>query len=81
MLKMMIRFLFAESQLGVEKVVLDTNRNNLRAQHVYEKLGFVRLRVKENAWQDQLGQWQSSVDYEMSRARFEQQSWANGDIL
>ena len=48
--------------------------------HVYEKLGVVRLRVNENAWQDQQGRWQSSVDYEMTRALFEQQPWMNGDI-
>lgn len=75
-LRMLIRFLFSEAGLGVEKVVLDTNLKNLRAQHVYEKLGFEKLRVNENSWRDQLGQWQSSIDYEMTRARFEAQAWA-----
>ena len=45
--------------------VLDTNLKNKRAQHVYERLGFTKLRVNENAWTDQLGEWQSSVDYEL----------------
>jgi len=54
---------------GYEKIVLDTNTNNLRAQHVYEnKLGFTRVQVRENAWLDQLGQMQSAVDYELAKA-------------
>ena len=61
-LSMLIAALF---DMGYEKIVLDTNLRNLRAQHVYEKLGFRKVAVHENAFQDQLGQWQSSVDYEL----------------
>lgn len=68
LITMLMNALFMD--LEYEKVILDTNLNNARAQHVYEKLGFERLRVNENAWQDQLGRWQSSVDYEMTKARF-----------
>ena len=54
---------------GYEKVILDTNVKNKRAQHVYEnKLGFKKVQVQENAWRDQLGEWQSSIDYEMPKA-------------
>lgn len=54
-----------------EKVILDTNVQNTRAQHVYEKkLGFERLRVKENAWRDQLGEWQSFIDYELKKDKW-----------
>ena len=51
--------------MGYEKIVLDTNLNNKRAQHVYESLGFRKLRVNMDSWKDQLGRWQSSVDYEL----------------
>ena len=51
-----------------EKVILDTNINNTRAQYVYEKkLGFRRIKVRENSWQDQLGTWQSFIDYELKK--------------
>lgn len=53
--------------LGYEKIILDTNTNNLRAQHVYEQLGFRKLRVNVDSWVDQLGRKQSSVDYELLR--------------
>ncbi|MEN6312831.1 MAG: GNAT family N-acetyltransferase [Clostridiaceae bacterium] len=53
---------------GYVKIILDTNLNNTRAQHVYEKLGFRKLRINHNSWSDQLGQPQSSVDYEMTKA-------------
>jgi len=53
---------------GMQKVVLDTNLANTRAQHVYEKLGFVRLRTRVDAWTDQTGRPQSAVDYELTRA-------------
>lgn len=66
-LSMLIAGLF---DMGYSKIVLDTNLQNLRAQHVYEKLGFRRVAVHENAFQDQLGQWQSSVDYELLPADF-----------
>ena len=61
-LSMLIGELFS---MGYEKIVLDTNLKNERAQHVYESLGFTKLRVNENSWKDQLGNWQSSVDYEL----------------
>lgn len=66
-LSLLIRELFA---MGFDKILLDTNLLNIRAQHVYELLGFRKLRVNENAWQDQLGAWQSSVDYELKPEDF-----------
>lgn len=62
-LRLLIRRLFA---MGYETIVLDTNKTNTRAQHVYELLGFRKLRVNEHNWRDQLGNWQSSVDYELT---------------
>ena len=66
-LSMLISRLFGR---GYARIVLDTNLNNLRAQHVYESLGFRKLRVNENSWRDQLGEMQSSVDYELTPERF-----------
>lgn len=66
-LSMLIRWLFDQ---GYTKIVLDTNLNNLRAQHVYESLGFTKLRVNIDSWKDQLGRPQSSVDYELTEDNF-----------
>ena len=66
-LSMLIGHLFSE---GCSKIILDTNLNNLRAQHVYEKLGFRKLRVNVDSWKDQLGRLQSSVDYELIPSDF-----------
>ena len=66
LLSMFIDALF--TYYGYEKIWLDTNAKNKRAQHVYgNKLGFKVTKTIENAWQDQLGQWQSSVEYELTK--------------
>lgn len=67
-LSMLITYLFEERQCRT--IRLDTNLKNTRAQHVYEALGFARMRVRENSWQDQLGAWQSAVDYALTPERF-----------
>ncbi len=73
-LKMLIHYLFTDETLNglhrIDKIILDTNLNNTRAQHVYEKLGFTKLRVNKDIWKDQLGVNQSSVDYEMVRKSY-----------
>ena len=56
--------------LFFEKIVLDTNLTNKRAQHVYESLGFQKLRVNIDSWIDQLGNKQSAVDYELTEDNF-----------
>lgn len=61
-LSMLIEWLFRN---GYSKIVLDTNLMNTRAQHVYESLGFRKVQTNINAWKDQLGRLQSSVDYEL----------------
>lgn len=66
-LSMLIRWLFAN---GYSKIVLDTNLTNARAQHVYASLGFCKVRTNINSWKDQLGQLQSSVDYELVEKDF-----------
>ncbi len=67
-LSIFIKTLFDEC--GFEKINLDTNLTNLRAQRVYEQLGFKKLRVNIDSWKDQLGRAQSSVDYELTRDSF-----------
>ena len=67
-LSLFIKGLF--ETMGFRKIVLDTNLNNLRAQHVYEQLGFHKLRVNTDSWTDQLGRRQSSVDYELTQEDF-----------
>lgn len=72
---MLITYLFENEELNskflVHRIILDTNLKNERAQHVYEKLGFTRVRVNYGAWEDQLGEMQDSVDYEMTKEQFE----------
>ena len=70
-LSLFIKELFSA---GYTKIVLDTNLKNLRAQHVYELLGFQKVRVNPDSWTDQLGRRQSSVDYEMTPEHFRDRS-------
>ena len=58
------------NDLGYTKIMLDTNANNTRAQHVYEQLGFTKMRVRENSFKDQLGNWQTAVDYQLTKDIF-----------
>jgi len=66
-LSMLIKELF---RMGWQKIILDTNLRNKRAQHVYEMLGFQKVRVNLDCWIDQLGQKQSVVDYELTNDDF-----------
>ena len=66
-LSMLIGWLFRN---GYSKIVLDTNLTNTRAQHVYESLGFCKVRTNMDSWKDQLGRLQSSVDYELVEKDF-----------
>ena len=68
-LKMLMKYIFMG--MGYSKIVLDTNLKNVRAQHVYEKLGFRKMRTNIDSWKDQLDELQSSVDYEMSKKEYE----------
>lgn len=67
LLSMLIGALF---EMGFEKIVLDTDLENTRAQHVYELLGFEKLRVNRDSWTNQSGQRRSSVDYALTPERF-----------
>lgn len=61
-LSMLIEELFS---MGYELIFLDTNQKNTRAQHVYELLGFKKTAVNKNSWKNQLGEPQTSIDYEL----------------
>ena len=64
------------TQYGYDKIILDTNTKNKRAQHIYEnKLGFKMVRVRENSWRDQLGELQSAIDYELTK-----EDWINRSV-
>ena len=56
--------------MGYTNIILDTNLKNTRAQHVYEMLGFQKVRINENSWTNQVGEVQSSVDYELVHENF-----------
>lgn len=61
---------------GYEKVILDTNLKNKRAQHFYEKkIGFSLVRVREHDSQNQLGEWQTFIDYELKK-----QDWKHSPV-
>ena len=66
-LRLLIRALLDR---GCGRIVLDTNLNNKRAQHVYELLGFRKTGVRYDSWRDQLGKMQSAVDYELTESAF-----------
>ena len=66
-LSVLIGWLFRN---GYTKIILDTNLTNTRAQHVYESLGFRKVRTNIDSWKDQLGRLQSSVDYELVEKDF-----------
>lgn len=72
---MLFDFLFTDeninSKFPINRIIWDTILENERAQHVYEhKIKARKMGVQENSWQDQLGKWRSSVDYEITRQEF-----------
>ncbi|MDR7870598.1 MAG: GNAT family protein [Tissierellaceae bacterium] len=72
---MLLEFLFTDeainSKFSIDKVIWDTMLENKRAQYVYEnKIGARKIGIQENIWQDQVGNWRSLVDYEISREEF-----------
>lgn len=68
-LTMLIAYLFDERDC--QRIVLDTNMKNIRAQHVYEKLGFRVVALRPDSWKNQLGELQGSVDYELKRKAYD----------
>jgi len=67
LLSMLIGQLFS---MGYTRIILDTNLKNTRAQRVYELLGFRKIRINKDSWTNQVGELQSSVDYELVHDNF-----------
>ena len=61
LIKLFIGHLFDNEQ--IKKVVLTTNAKNLRAQHVYEKIGFKKVKLDQNSLKDSTG-----ITYELELA-------------
>ena len=59
-----------QENTAISEVRAKLEETNLRAQHVYESLGFQKLRVNIDSWTDQLGNKQSAVDYELTEDNF-----------
>lgn len=68
LLSMLCQSLFADH--GFTKITLDTMLENKRAQHVYEKLGFVQTAIHRDCWQDQTGRMRTSIDYTLLPSNF-----------
>ena len=67
-LSLFISNLFDE--LKFKKIILSTDLRNLRAQHVYEQLGFKKVKIFYDSWTDQLGKLRTSVCYELVKKDF-----------
>ncbi|MDD2282222.1 MAG: GNAT family protein [Eubacteriales bacterium] len=74
-IRALFEFIFTDEAINaktqIEKIVWDTMLENKRAQHIYEtKIGARKIGVTENSWKDQVGNWRSAVDYEITREDF-----------
>ncbi len=72
-LKCLISYLF--DQQRVERIVLDTNLQNKRAQHVYESLGFESKGIRYQAFLNQLDEPQDAIDYVLKKSTYQEISW------
>ena len=61
-LSLLIRELFAR---GYGRIALDTNRENRRARHVYELLGFRFQGLLRDCWRDQEGRLRTAAAYSL----------------
>ncbi len=64
-LRLLVNYLFINKDIN--KIILDTNLNNKRAQSVYEKIGFKKVKIDIDSWENQIGELQSVVYYELSK--------------
>ncbi|WP_440895455.1 GNAT family N-acetyltransferase [Amphibacillus sp. Q70] len=72
---MLFEFLFTDeaihSKFPIDRIVWDTMLENKRAQYVYEhKIKARKVGIQENTWQDPLGNWRSTVNYEIKKEDF-----------
>ncbi len=66
-IRLLINYLFEDK--NANKIMLNTNLNNKRAQHVYEKLGFKKVKIEIDSWENQVGELQSVVYYELCKGK------------
>lgn len=67
-IKALLDYLFNDCK--ALKVLLDTNLDNVGAQNFYERLGFDKVMIRKDAFKNQLGELQSTVEYEMDKEKF-----------
>lgn len=67
-LSLFIKELF--TTYNFNKIILSTDLRNLRAQHVYERLGFKKVNIFYDSWLDQEGKSRTSVCYELKEKDF-----------
>lgn len=63
--KILTLFINELFHIGFQKIILDTDTSNHRAQHVYETLGFKKIRINPDCFINQAGEKISSIDYEL----------------
>ncbi|MCR8968453.1 GNAT family N-acetyltransferase [Facklamia sp. 7083-14-GEN3] len=66
-LSLLVKELFKKAY---KKILISVDLKNTRAQHVYELLGFKMTVINYDSWMDQLGEKQSSIDYELIEEEF-----------
>jgi len=67
-LLLLIDYLFLVKEYS--KIVLDTGYENKRARYVYEKLGFISVKVDKDSFVNQVGERMSLVYYEFTRNEY-----------
>lgn len=70
--RILLSMLFHEllHEKGYSTIVISTDMENLRAQHVYELLGARKLRTVKDAWRSPTGKLHSAVEYELNERDF-----------
>ena len=68
-IRLMVRELFSAKQY--DKIVLNTDADNTRAQRVYEKIGFKKNGSYADTWTDQMGNSRGHIAYELHKDDFD----------
>ncbi len=67
-ISMLLNELF--TKFNFNKILLDTNFENTRARFFYKSIGFKEIEIKENYFQNQLGEWQTASFFELCKKDF-----------
>lgn len=68
-LSIFLNYLF--ETYGLHRIELDTLLENVRAQHLYEKVGFKRIGLKRDCWIDPQNCYRSAVLMDILREEFD----------